>query len=425
MANLYAARDCPSCGRPVGITILGKYRSHKDKDGQPCESSGDFIPIEERSLPADPSDIARARAITASHARLPQHSTPPEPPLSTSHTDRKSSGSDETETGTSPTTTASGGPNPHRAPLPTGPPIPGVDEYAQDLAEKQLQAYRPQYAQPAKVDGGYAQPAKVNPVITEAVPMGDLGKQITVMLREIFYQFTNQTGRSAQSHLGPSQIGTACSRRLAMSIMQMPHVNPGSDGWAAFVGTAIHAGLADMLQWADARKGRFATEQVVKLPSKLVPKGTADLLDRVLFMVDDHKAMGQWSLDKLKREGPSQTYRVQLQVYALGMRMRGERVDHVALIAWPRDKPNLDDLYTWTTPYDPAVAREALDRVERIGAEIEAHRKELEPDGDWSRPKDWEIAGRFEIDTSEGCRYCPFYGKDAKDLSNGSCNGRK
>jgi hypothetical protein len=284
-------------------------------------------------------------------------------------------------------------------------------------------SYAPSYAQPAKTET-YAQPAKTNAVLTKAQPMGELGQQIATMVKEIFYQYTNQTGRSAQDHLGPSEAGTPCDRRLAMSLMKIPHVNPGGDNWASFVGTQIHRGLADMFDWADARQGRFATEQRLYLPNKLIPKGTADLIDRVLFMVDDHKAQGQWSMDKLKLEGPSQTYRIQLQLYAYGASMRGEKIEKVALISWPRDKPNLSDLYVWTAAYDPQMARDALDRVDRLAAQIETHRNECAPDGDWAKPKDWEIAARFPIDTSEGCGYCPHYMLNAKDLRNGGCHGR-
>jgi hypothetical protein len=254
--------------------------------------------------------------------------------------------------------------------------------------------------------------------------MGDLGKHLTAMFKEIFRQYTNRTGRSAQKTLGPSQIGSPCDRRIAMHLLAMRPVNPGGDGWAAFVGTSLHAGLEKMMDWADAGQGRFLTEVSLQYPSAFVPHGTADLLDRILYMIDDHKCQGQWAADKLKREGPSEEYRVQLHTYAYGARMRGERIEWVALVSWPRDKPNLDDLYVWTERYDPSIAREALARVDRIAKEVDAMKAELEPDGDWARPRDWEVAARFPIVNSD-CKYCPYLLEGAKDLSNGSCNGRK
>lgn len=319
--------------------------------------------------------------------------------------------------------------------------IPGVEEYVKNLAAVQYAAYkgasvdgRPSLAQslpkqsgysqpgPAEAPSPYAQPAKVNPVIQEALPMGDLAKQITVMLKEIFYQHTNRMKRSVQETLGPSQIGTPCDRRIAMHLLGMAPVNPGGDNWASFKGTWVHAGLAEMFDWADAGKGRFVTEMKVKFPNAVVPHGTADLLDRVLFMIDDHKVMSQWSLDKLKRQGPSLTYQIQLHAYAFGARLRGEKIEYVALIGWPADKTNLDDLYVWVTKYDPDIARKALARAEQIKSQVEERSRPLEPDGEWSAPAKFEVAQTFPI--VDDCRFCGYYQKGAKDLSNGACNGR-
>jgi hypothetical protein len=245
--------------------------------------------------------------------------------------------------------------------------------------------------------------------------MGEFELQIATMLKEIFYQYTNRSRRSQQTTLGPSQVGTPCDRRLVMHLLGAPHVNPGGDNWASFRGTQVHNGLEGMFKWADAGQGRFATEQRLQFPSKFVPRGTADLIDRTLFMVDDHKVMGQWSLDKLRTSGPSPLYRTQLHVYGMGARQRGERIERVALIAWPGDKSNLDDLYVWSEPYDPSIARAALERVDQLQAWTE----QMAGQGKSVQ----EIAAGAKI--SEDCRFCPYHMPDAKDLSNGACNGRE
>lgn len=168
--------------------------------------------------------------------------------------------------------------------------------------------------------------------------------------------------------------------------------------------------------WADAGSGRYATEQRLTFPSKHVPGGTTDLIDRVLLLVGDHKGMGQWSLDKLKTEGPSQTYRIQAHTYAYGATIRGEKIKHVAIIGWPRDKGNLDDMYVWTEEYDPDLARKALKRVDDIASQLGP----MEPDGEWSAARGED----FPIDNSD-CRFCPFYMKGAAKSEGGVCNGRQ
>jgi hypothetical protein len=270
------------------------------------------------------------------------------------------------------------------------------------LPKQQLDAYRPQFP--------FSQPGRLK---TEATtrPMTPLGAEVTARLRELFYGYSNRMERNVQATLGPSEIGTPCDRRLAMSLLRMPPVNPGGDGWASFVGTCIHAGLAEMFQWADAGTGRYAVEMALAFPSPHVPRGTGDLLDRVLLMFTDHKAQGRWSRNKLKTAGPSSTYRVQVHTYAYGARLRGEKVDYVAIASWPRDEASLDDLYVWTEEYRPDIARNALARVERIAAEVQQRT---------GNPQ--EIAATFPI--AEDCRFCSWHQPEAKDLSHGGCNGK-
>jgi hypothetical protein len=247
--------------------------------------------------------------------------------------------------------------------------------------------------------------------------MSGLGEQLAGRFREMFYAYSNRMERSAQTTLGPSEIGTPCDRRVAMSLLRVPPVNPGGDNWASFVGTCVHAGLAEMFMSADANQGRFAVEVPLTFPSTLVPKGTSDLLDRTLFMVDDHKVMGRWSLDSLRTKGkPSEVYRVQLHVYGYGQQLKGERIEYVAIIAWPRENSNLDDLYVWVEPYDPSVALEALARVERIAASIHDRigtgLEERNP---------LQVSATFPI--RNDCRFCPFYAPGDKTMERG-CNGK-
>ncbi|WP_189951269.1 hypothetical protein [Streptomyces roseolus] len=263
-----------------------------------------------------------------------------------------------------------------------------------------------------------------------AEPMTDLGRDLTARLKEMFYAFDNrrsEDNRSAQTTMGPSEMGTPCDRRLALSLMRMPPVNPGGDGWAAFVGTCIHAGLEQMFMWADHGTGRFACETKLAFDSKYVPKGTADLIDRTLFMLDDHKCQGRWSRNKLKSQGPSQTYRVQAHVYAYGARQRGERIEHVAIISWPRDEATLDDLYVWTEPYNPSIAQKAFERVHRIGDEVE--QQELTetygiPAKDEHQLLQIKARIAADYDVADDCRFCPFYLPNARDITQG-CNGKR
>ncbi|MFF8831289.1 hypothetical protein [Streptomyces sp. NPDC015131] len=432
MPPLSDYKNCHVCGKALKPTQAGKYRIHTHM-GRPekCEASGTYIPAPElpETLtgvvpPLEDDECTDAASPTAPSAEF---STVAATAPATSATTTTGS----SPTGPGPEAVASSGANATGAVV-----IPGATEYAEQLggvAAAQYEAYRTsvnsaalsaaaervRFAQPASWDEPvlFSQPTGGKPA---ARPMTDLGKEVTARLKEMFHGYTNRQERSQQATLGPSEIGSPCDRRLAMSLMRMPRVNPGGDNWASFVGTCIHAGLADMLTWADAGSGRYAVETPLIFPSELVPRGTGDLLDRVLLMFLDHKAMGRWSRDKLKAHGPSQTYRVQVHTYAYGARLRGEQVDHVAIVGWPRDEASLDDLYTWTEPYNPKIALDAFARVERIAERVQDEQCVPAVLGE---PTDFAaVSAAFPV--APDCRWCPFHLPGAKDLSGGGCNGR-
>lgn len=292
---------------------------------------------------------------------------------------------------------------PDAPPPPDAPEIPGATEYVRELGKAAMSTTP--FVQPS----GNRRPTQQPQEMTE------LGKEVAARIKETFYAYTNRMERSQQATMGPSEIGSPCDRRIAMSLMRVPPVNPGGDNWSSFVGTCVHEGLARMFLWANAGSGRYAVEMPLSFPSVHVPHGTGDLLDRTLCMFLDHKAMGRWSLDKLRSSGPSTVYRVQVHTYAYGARLAGEEVDHVAIVGWPRQGSSLDDLYVWTEPYDPAVARDALARVRRIAEQVNHQRDHVDSTA--------EIAATFPIDNSD-CRFCPYHKPGAPDLKGGGCNGR-
>jgi hypothetical protein len=409
---------CPVCDADnIGATLAGKLRFHKT-NGERCDGSGRAV----TQLPPEGPECNDTPQEPVSSATCSRTSDtgdpPPETPLHT------------TDTRTTETTADNSPDEPNGEPTParTVETLPGVDNYAEnlgDLAAQQLDAYRakvnervspfdqplppPPVEQPPLFDQP-SQAGRAPKVWAETQPMTPLGQEIAHRLKEMFHAYSNRMERNQQPTMGPSEIGTPCDRRIALSLMRYPTVNPGGDNWASFVGTCMHAGLEEMFMWADAGSGRYAPEVKLTFPSKHVPTGTTDLVDRVLLCVVDHKGMGQWSLDKLKSQGPSRTYRVQAHTYAYGATMRGERVKHVAIVGWPRDKGSLDDLYVWTEEYDPDLARAALKRVDTIADRV------LVEGGE-------HIAYELPMDNTD-CRFCPFYMKGAARSEGGVCNGR-
>jgi hypothetical protein len=444
------------CHKNVIATTANKYRKHDVIKGNECPNSGESIPAfllkrgpetEDSDAPVLGRDYVRCPECSAKpalerDARITQHGTRKDEPcpasgriyeggeeaceemtrspaLTTTPKPLAKSQTPDASSSQGPAPTAPSGPT---TPPPESPPTAHTPDSTTRTAPP-TPAAAPEANPFAQPGSPFSQPAKLPKAVTAPVPMTEKGAEIAARLREIFYAYSNRMERNVQETLGPSEIGTPCDRRIALSLMRVPRVNPGGDNWASFVGTCVHEGLADMFMWADANKGRYAVEVPLTFPSPHVPKGTSDLLDRVLLMVDDHKLMGTWSLDKLRTKGPSPTYRVQGHVYAYGQRLKGEKVERIAVIGWPRQGSNLDDLYVWTEPYDPSIARDALARVDRIAGQLKGCTETIGLHNDGCGcPSNLNLAMQFPI--ADDCRFCPFYAPGDSKGERG-CNGKR
>lgn len=186
-------------------------------------------------------------------------------------------------------------------------------------------------------------------------------------LSEIILWNEQNSPRSRQLAVGPSELGTACDRRLAYRIAGIPAVNTGSDPWPAIVGSSIHAWLEKAINQYQEANGDLGwrTEERV-YPDPLV-QGSSDVFNVRTGVVLDHKSAGVDVMRKLKKGNPPPDgYITQIQLYGLGHARAGRKVEQVALIFYPRSGW-LADVHVWTTAYDESVAQAALDRMYAIG----------------------------------------------------------
>lgn len=399
---------CPQCGRKVELTRLGYFKPHTTTlmGGEQCEVSGVRYKharrTEDVTLPGDepkpmsvtrPAVSAQKEVIRDLAAKVREESSPESTPTSEPSNDPAPSTSSDAPGGPEEPASADSGPP---APFPVAPAVGGPF----------LQPFSP-----------FSQPGPVPVTVKTVEAMNERGREIATRLREIFYSYVNRNSadnRSAQTTLGPSEIGSPCDRQIAMKLLGVPAVNP-QESWAPFVGTAVHVSLAEMFEWANgANSGRFAVEMPLTFGSATVPRGTGDLLDRVLFMFLDNKLMGKYSLKKLIEQGPSETYRVQLHTYGYGAELAGEKVKEIALIGWPREESSLANLYVHVEPYDRQVALDAIARVERLNREAQG--RMATEGGDTMAVAQQFLAG-------DDCRWCPFYNKADKGFTRG-CPGK-
>lgn len=426
---------CVSCDRNVKLTKLGYFEDHTTTlmGGERCPTGGvrakhakktvtvadpaGVISDPERPNPSPhpvpaatsepaastlPVEAAAGASVDVSElnlARTPMAVSTPEPPststASSPESTSTSSVSEPSSAASEPSDTSSSSSESRK-----------VFASARSVSDRFRQPDVP-YLQPPEYSG----PEK-------AEPMGGAAAELATMIKETFYSFSNRKttdNRTAQTTLGPSEVGTPCDRRLAMELMAVPYVNPGGDGWAAWVGTQMHDGMAKIYEFANAGTGRYRIEFRVKTPSPWVPGGTSDLFDRRIHSIIDWKMMGAYSLKKFKLEGPSETYEVQAHVYGLGAENDGEKVKQVAIVGLPRAGSSLDEMHVWTAPYDRNRALAALARVDRIAAKVGTFRLDLAGNRPIARLG-------LNFDVANDCRYCPFFRKNDTDMEMG-CPG--
>ena len=223
----------------------------------------------------------------------------------------------------------------------------------------------------------------------------------------------NTSARSLQTSLGCSEVGQECDRRIAYKMAGIPPASGlGSDPWPAVVGTAIHTWMemaVNNYQEAHSMK-QWVTELEVH-PSPIV-KGHTDLYDRDRKAVLDWKFPSPENLKIMRKEGPSEQYMTQVQLYGLGHMKAGRAVERVGIVAAGR-QGWLKDMYVHTVPYDQGAAEAALQRVYDIGQKL----IEMEI---LDHPERWDdvpaVPGKM-------CFWCPWHQRSSFMADDKGCPG--
>jgi hypothetical protein len=257
------------------------------------------------------------------------------------------------------------------------------------------------------------------------------GREMATLVKE----YAARAPRSVQKHLGPSELGEECSRQVVgkmAGIDRERQTNNVSDPWASIMGTAGHAYVEEMFRWDNGRRlqaGTYARwipetrvcpdpiagDEGVLVPGPNSHPGTADLYDAANRALVDHKFLGDSSRQKLIKSGPKRVYYVQLLLYRRGFQFLGLPVDKIVLLAWPRTKSSLDELYVWS--HVPTQADEDL--VDQV----------LKTTGDRQQLAELVKAGHLDlmditpVPSDDACHFCPFYRPQAAYDNRWGCPG--
>lgn len=175
--------------------------------------------------------------------------------------------------------------------------------------------------------------------------------------------------RNHQSEPGPSQFG-GCERRLGFHLATGIGNGSTDDGaWRPQVGTAVHAWLDEVFtlegdgNWNETGQRRWLSSYKVTNPVA----GTIDIADLERRVAIDFKITGKATRDKAARGQVSDTYEVQLDLYALGLINDGYAIETVALLLLPASG-SLSEAVWYERPVNLDRAREAVARRDRINA---------------------------------------------------------
>lgn len=169
--------------------------------------------------------------------------------------------------------------------------------------------------------------------------------------------------RNMQQAMGPSEIGSDCDHCVAAKLAgweQEPEA-----AWLPWVGTAMHSYLEGVFE----KLPDYLTETRVWVTPKI--PGTSDLFHVPSCTVVDWKLVGTATLKSAKR-GPSPQYRTQAHAYGLGFFRAGYDVKRVAIYYLPRNAMSLKYGVFWSEDWNPCIAIEALERLDRIREKLDS-----------------------------------------------------
>lgn len=179
--------------------------------------------------------------------------------------------------------------------------------------------------------------------------------------------------RTLQKRLGPSEIGTPCTRKLGYRFLDHPEQDRPT-AWKPAIGTAVHEHLASVfdrynLEHALEHDGqeRFYVESqlcVGEIAGEEIT-GSSDLFDRTTLINWDWKVVGPTQLIKYRTHGPGDQYRAQAHLYGRGWHRAGIGCDTVGIIFLPRNG-EFAEAHIWYEPYDEQVAVDALRRADGV-----------------------------------------------------------
>lgn len=241
----------------------------------------------------------------------------------------------------------------------------------------------------------------------QRAPLAGVAAELYDLVTTVMPIIADNSARSQQVTLGPSELGIECDLRLVYSMLGWEEFAEPGDPLPSIIGTAAHTWMATAFQMADSMMGggNFLVEDEVTLPGTNLT-GHVDFVWRRHKVCVDWKFPGATGHKRYREEGPSRQYREQVHLYAWAKRAAGEDIEHVAIVFFSRGGW-LSGTHVWSEPYDESIALAVMERVNRLAVS--------------AATEGADNLDQYDRETSN-CGWCPFYVPGSEDLTKG-CPG--
>lgn len=195
---------------------------------------------------------------------------------------------------------------------------------------------------------------------------------------KVIEEITKPTARDKQRKVGPSEIGNPCTLCLGRALAGDRLKQDFS--LYPWIGTAVHFFMESCTFTDEQHELRLHVGHI---------EGYGDIAGTTDMWYAKEKAAVDWKIVGLKKikqyrvNGVPEQYRFQAMLYGLGLHLKGEPIEKIAIVFIPRDSGNVKDIWVHEEAWSIEMAEAALARAQAIFDHVSVHGwEDLESDDD-------------------------------------------
>lgn len=185
---------------------------------------------------------------------------------------------------------------------------------------------------------------------------------------EVIHEITRPTDRDKQRKVGPSEIGNPCTQCLGRALTNERREQDFS--LYPWLGTAGHYYLEDNTFKDEEHELRLRVGHINGYGDIT---GTTDMWYKKYKAAVDWKFVGNKKIKQYRTSGVPDQYRYQIMMYGLGLHLKGEPIENIAIVFIPRDSGNVKDIWVHEEAWNKEMAEAALERAQAVFDHVKVH----------------------------------------------------